>query len=259
MSASRWRSKTGLLRPLATSKMEFRFNRHRLLSFFICSVLVAACGSDAAQAPETTGSGNEATVEQPRSAKQRILFFGDSITAGYGLDPAQAFPAVIQERIDEEGWPFEAVNAGVSGETSAGGLRRIDWVLQGPVDVLVLELGANDGLRGLTVQGMKSNLLRIIERTREKNPDVSVIVAGMRMPPNLGSRFTGDFNGAFEEVAAEANAELIPFVLEDVAGNPRLNQFDGIHPTAKGQEIVADNVWDVLKPVLEKRMSREAE
>lgn len=237
--------------------MEFRFNRLRLLPLFTALLLIGGCGSDAPDSQSTAGASVQAQPEVPRAARKRILFFGDSITAGYGLDPARAFPALIQERIDEEGWPFEAVNAGVSGETTAGGLRRIDWVLQSPVDVLVLELGANDGLRGLAVSGMKSNLLKIIQRTREKNPDVSIILAGMRIPPNLGQQYSRDFGQVFREVAEEADAELIPFVLQDVAGRPGLNQFDGIHPTAKGQRVVADNVWKILKPVLQERIQQE--
>ncbi|HUF10609.1 MAG TPA: arylesterase [Rhodothermales bacterium] len=237
--------------------MEFRFNRRTLLPLFVLLLLLGGCGAEVADAPEPDAARSQSTGEATRSARQRILFFGDSITAGYGLDPTRAFPAIIQKRIDEEGWPFETVNAGVSGETTAGGLRRIDWALQNPVDVLVLELGANDGLRGLPVAGMKINLRGIIERTREKYPDVSVVLAGMQMPLNLGRQYSTDFREAFEEVAEDANAELVPFLLEDVAGRPQLNQFDGIHPTAKGQEVVADNVWEVLKPVLEKRLERE--
>jgi len=237
--------------------MEFRFNQRRLLPLFIALLVLGGCGSEASNSPEPGSAPSQSLSEAPQSARQRILFFGDSITAGYGLDPARAFPAIIQKRIDEEGWPFEAVNAGVSGETTAGGLRRIDWALQNPVDVLVLGLGANDGLRGLPVSGMKSNLLKIIERARAQNPNVSVILAGMRMPPNLGRKYSTDFSEAFPEVAKEADAELVPFLLEEVAGNPLLNQFDGIHPTAKGQEIVADNVWEVLKPVLEERLELE--
>ena len=238
--------------------MEFRFNRRTLLPLFIVLLLLGGCGSEVADAPEPDSARSQSSGETTRSARQRILFFGDSITAGYGLDPTRAFPAIIQKRIDEEGWPFEAVNAGVSGETTAGGLRRIDWALQNPVDVLVLGLGANDGLRGLPVAGMKINLRGIIERTREKYPDASVVLVGMQMPPNLGRQYSTDFREAFAEVAEESNAELVPFLLEDVAGRSQLNQFDGIHPTAKGQEIVADNVWEILKPVLEKRLELES-
>jgi len=246
-----------MLRPLATLKMEFRFKSRYLCAGFLALLLLGGCGSGAADQPAAAAGPSPGQTGKPEVAKKRIVFFGDSITAGYGLDPADAYPAVIQEKINELNWPFEVVNAGVSGETSAGGLRRIDWVLQNPVDVLVLELGANDGLRGLPVDGMKYNLTEIIKRTRKKNPDVAVVLAGMRMPPNLGRQYASDFNKAFPELAGEVDAELVPFLLDDVAGRPLLNQFDGIHPTARGQKIVADNVWDVLKPVLERKAGEE--
>ncbi len=238
--------------------MEFRFKPHRLFTGFLVLLLLGGCGSDAPEKPAAEIASPSGKAEKPQVAKKRIVFFGDSITAGYGLDPVDAYPAVIQEKIDELNWPFEVVNAGVSGETSAGGLRRIEWILQNPVDVLVLELGANDGLRGLSVDGMKQNLTEIIKRTRKKNPNVAVVLAGMRMPPNLGQRYASDFGEAFPEVAKTTGAELVPFLLEDVAGRPLLNQFDGIHPTARGQRKVADNVWDVLKPVLEQKADQEA-
>lgn len=238
--------------------MEFRFNRGRLFAGFLAILLWGGCGSGTTDRPATSPASTEEGTAKAEVAKKRIVFFGDSITAGYGLDPAEAYPAVIQRRIDALDWPFKVVNAGVSGETSAGGLRRIDWVLQNPVDVLVLELGANDGLRGLPVTGMKHNLEEIIKYTRKKNPNVSVVLAGMRMPPNLGQQYASDFGAAFPEVAEETGVELIPFLLDDVAGHPLLNQFDGIHPTARGHRIVADNVWEVLKPILESRLHREA-
>lgn len=185
-----------------------------------------------------------------------VLFLGNSLTAGLGLEPEQAYPALIQQKIDSAGLEFRVVNAGVSGETSADGLRRIDWVLRQPVRVLVLELGANDALRGQDVAAMKRNLVEIIERTRAKYPDVAVVLAGMEAPPNLGPRYTAAFHAAFPEVARETNATLIPFLLAGVAGIPRLNQADRIHPTAEGDRIVASNVWRVLEPVL-RRVKRE--
>jgi acyl-CoA thioesterase-1 len=179
-----------------------------------------------------------------------ILFFGNSLTAGYGLGPARAFPALIQEKINSHGWNFRVVNAGLSGETTAGGLRRIDWVLRRPIDVLVLELGANDGLRGLPVEGAKQNLQAIIDRTKSKYPSVKVVLAGMRVPSNLGRDYTTRFRAIFPELAAANSAVLIPFLLEGVGGIPELNLPDGIHPTPEGHQIVAENVWKVLEPVL---------
>ena len=179
-----------------------------------------------------------------------ILFLGDSITAGYGLDPSQAFPAVIQRKIDAKGWNFKVVNAGQSGDTSAGGLGRMDWLLKNKLDVLVLELGANDGLRGLPVENSKKNLQAIIDRTKGKYPAAKVIVAGMRVPPNMGGDYGRKFEAVFVDLAKKNNAPLISFILEGVGGVPELNLGDGIHPTAKGHEMVADNVWRVLEPVL---------
>ena len=179
-----------------------------------------------------------------------VVFFGDSLTAGYGLDPSQAFPALIQKKIDAQGWNFHAVNAGLSGETTAGGLRRIDWVLQRPIDVFVLELGANDGLRGLPVEEAKKNLRAIMERVRKKYPRVKILLAGMQVPTNLGKDYTSRFREMFPELARANNAALIPFLLKGVGGIPELNLPDGIHPTPAGHEIVAENVWRVLEPLL---------
>ena len=183
-------------------------------------------------------------------APRVILFLGDSITAGYGIDPDQAFPALIQEKIDAKGWNFKVVNAGQSGDTSAGGLNRIAWLLKNRVDILILELGANDGLRGLPPETTRNNLQAIIERTKDKYPDVKVIVAGMKVPPNMGGDYGRKFEAVFVDLARKSKAVLIPFVLEGVGGSRELNLPDGVHPTAKGHEIVAVNVWKVLEPVL---------
>ena len=183
-------------------------------------------------------------------APRVLLFLGDSITAGYGLDPEQAFPALIQEKIDARRWNFRAVNAGQSGDTSAGGLNRLDWLLKNRVDVLILELGGNDGLRGLPVENTAKNLQAIIDRTKTKYPEVKVIVAGMKVPPNMGGDYGRRFEGIFVDLAKKNQAALIPFVLAGVGGVRDLNLADGVHPTAKGQEIVAANVWKVLEPIL---------
>jgi acyl-CoA thioesterase-1 len=179
-----------------------------------------------------------------------ILFLGDSITAGYGLDPAEAFPALIQQKIDARRWDFQVVNAGQSGDTSAGGLGRLDWLLKNRVDVLVLELGANDALRGLPVETTRKNLQAIIERTKHKYPEAKVILAGMKVPPNMGGDYGRRFEAVFADLAKKNNVPLIPFILEGVGGVRGLNLADGIHPTARGQEMVAAHVWKVLEPVL---------
>jgi acyl-CoA thioesterase I len=190
-------------------------------------------------------------VQETKPGAHTILFFGDSLTAGYGLDPAQAFPAVIQEKIKVRGWDFHVINAGLSGETTAGGLRRIDWVLQRPIAVLVLALGANDGLRGLLVAEAKRNLQAIIDRTKQKYPRAKIILAGMQVPTNLGREYTTSFRTMFPELAAANNALLIPFLLEGVGGVSALNLPDGIHPNPAGHQIIAENVWKVLEPLLQ--------
>ena len=181
---------------------------------------------------------------------RRILFFGDSITAGYGIEEEQAFPALIQQKIDSLGWNFRAVNAGLSGETSAGGLRRIDWMLRQPVSVFVLELGGNDGLRGIDLDVTQQNLQDIIDKVEKKYPDARIIVAGMQVPPNLGPEYTEQFKEMYPELAKKNDATLIPFLLEGVGGNNELMQSDGIHPNIKGNRVMAETVWDSLKPML---------
>lgn len=182
---------------------------------------------------------------------KNILFLGDSITAGYGLEASQAYPALIQAKIDAKGWNFKAINAGQSGDTTAGGLNRLDWLLKNHVDVLVLELGGNDGLRGLPAETSKKNLQAIIDRAKAKYPEVKIILAGMKVPPNMGADYAKQFNLTFPELAKKNQAALIPFILEGVGGVRELNLADGIHPTAKGHEKVAANVWKVLAPVLQ--------
>ncbi len=181
-----------------------------------------------------------------------ILFFGDSLTAGYGLaDPeAQSYPAVIQRKIDAARLPWHVVNAGLSGETSAGGLRRVDWVLNQKVDVFVLELGANDGLRGTSPSVTEANLQAIIDRVRSKYAGTVIVLAGMRMPPNMGTDYAGAFQAIYPALARKEGIILIPFLLDGVAMMPELNQGDGIHPTASGAAIVADGVWKIIQPVL---------
>jgi acyl-CoA thioesterase I len=181
---------------------------------------------------------------------KRIVVLGDSIAAGYGVDPDEAYPAVLQRKIDEAKLPYTVVNAGLSGDTTAGGLRRIDWILKQPVDILILELGGNDGLRGIPVSETRSNLQSIIDRARAKYPKARIVVAGMKMPANMGLDYTSEFEKVFAEIAEKNKTALVPFVLENVGGKADLNQPDRIHPTPAGHEIVAQNIWPILQPLL---------
>src|SRR5688572_14177136 len=182
-------------------------------------------------------------------ARPRIVAYGDSLTAGLGLLEQEAFPARLQSKIDELGYKFEVVNAGLSGDTSAGGVRRLDWALEGDVRVLIVAFGGNDGLRGLPVAQMKENLSSIVDKARERN--AVVILAGMEAPPNFGQEYAGQFRQAFRDVALKKRVLFLPFLLNNVAGKPELNQGDGIHPNQQGTRIVADNVWSVLQPLID--------
>ena len=184
------------------------------------------------------------------SASKRIVILGDSITAGYGLDPKEAYPNLLQAKIDDAGLPYTVANAGVSGDTTAGGLRRVAWAMAKGADIMIIALGGNDGLRGISPKETKKNLLGIVAKARTKNPDIQVFIAGMQMPDNMGPDFTARFKAVFPEAAKESKSTLIPFLLEGVGGIENLNQPDGIHPTAEGQEKVAENVWKVLRPVI---------
>ena len=192
-------------------------------------------------------------AEEPSNATdtvKRIVILGDSITAGYGLDPKEAYPALLQKKITQAKLPYTVANAGVSGDTTAGGLRRVNWALAKGADVLVIALGGNDGLRGIPPEETKKNLLGIVTKARTKNPDIKVLIAGMQMPDNMGPKFTTAFKTLFSDVAKESKATLVPFLIEGVGGVEKLNQEDGIHPTAEGQAKVADNVWKLLQPVI---------
>ncbi|MBI5423403.1 MAG: arylesterase [Opitutae bacterium] len=184
------------------------------------------------------------------AATKTLLFYGDSITAGYGLDPGEAYPAIIQQKIDAAGLPWKVVNAGLSGETTAGGLRRLDWILRQPVDIFVIELGGNDGLRGIEPEVTRVNLEKMIERIRAKNPRVVVVLAGMQIPTNMGPAYAQAFAKIYPALAEAQKTVLIPFLLENVGGIPELNQPDGIHPTAAGHRMVAETVWKTIKPLL---------
>jgi acyl-CoA thioesterase-1 len=211
----------------------------------------SACGRGTAPPPaEDSGRAGHA-VEQPAAARPRIVFLGDSLTAGYGLDASEAYPSLIQDRLRVAGLDFEVVNAGVSGDTSAGGLSRIDWSLDGDVKVLVVALGGNDALRGLGTAELERNLDRIIARARGRG--VRVILAGMEAPPNLGPAYTSAFRAVYRDLASRHGVAFIPFLLDGVAGDARLNQADGIHPNAAGSKRVADLVWPHVE-----RAAREA-
>jgi len=218
----------------------------RLLPILFLSLTIACGTQPEPNVAETqTSPVPEATTgADPNESRKVILFFGDSITAGYGIDEQEAFPAIIQRRLDSLGLAWRAVNAGLSGETSAGGLRRIDWLLRQPIDILVLELGGNDGLRGVSPDDTRRNLEEIIDRTHAKYPEVRIILAGMQIPPNLGPEYAAAFADVYPSVARNKRVELIPFILEGVGGIAELNLPDGIHPTAEGHRIVAETVWD---------------
>jgi acyl-CoA thioesterase I len=212
----------------------------------ICGIALALCFFSRTLPAQTSTPATATT-----SAKT-IVFLGDSLTAGLGLSPSEAFPALIAEKIRAAGLPFQVENAGLSGDTSAAALRRTDWMLQRPIDVLVIALGGNDGLRGLPVKSLKANLQAIIDKAKAKNPAVKIVIAGMQIPPNMGDAYVEDFARVYAELARENNAALIPFLLEGVGGRRELNQPDLIHPTAAGHRIIADLVWRTLEPILRK-------
>ena len=225
--------------------------RKRLIGLFVLCFALLSCGNQQSKSNtnKTLDSADQksATVAQE---KKNILFFGTSLTAGYGLDPTEAYPALIQNRIDSLKMPYKVINGGLSGETSAGGKGRIDWLLKQRVDIFVLELGANDGLRGLPVAQTIKNLQAIIDRVKAKYPDAKMVLAGMQVPPNMGAKYASDFKNIFPDLAKKNQMALIPFLLDKVGGIPKLNQADGIHPTAEGDKILAENVWVVLKDLL---------
>ena len=214
----------------------------------LTSLGLFACQSEPAK---NTVAPQAQTQEQPApAAKKNIVFFGNSLTAAYQLSPEQGFTAILQRRIDSLGLSYNCVNAGLSGETTADGVNRIDWVLQQPVDIFVLELGGNDALRGLPVTESKKNLQAMLEKVKAKYPDSKLVVAGMLAPPNLGAAYTNAFRDMYPALARKNGAVLIPFLLDGVGGIPELNLPDGIHPNVEGQKVVAETVWKILKPLL---------
>jgi len=229
------------------------YTRRLGAALLACGGLVA-CGAETQRADSETRRASSSEDVRPI-----VLFLGTSLTAGLGVSPEEAYPALIERKIDSAGYAFRVVNAGVSGETAAGGLRRVDWLLRQPVGVLVLELGANDALRGQDLVESKRSLQEIISRTKAAHPAAAIVIAGMQAPPNMGRAYTGEFRRMFDDLAVENGAALIPFLLEDVGGVPELNQPDGIHPTADGHAIMAEHVWRVLEPVLPTSGSKQHE
>ena len=233
------------------------------IAAIICGLAVAAgCGTEqnlksestATEAKHNMTQGQTAadTSAQASTALRRpvVLFFGTSLTAGAGLEPDQAFPALVEEKADSAGLPIKAVNAGLSGETTAGAVRRIDWVLRTPADVIVIEVGANDALRGLSPAAARKNLQTLVRAVKKRQPGATIVLVQMEAPPNFGVAYTRSFRSIYGEVARQENLTLIPFLLEGVAGVPRYNQPDGIHPNVVGERIVAENVWKGIEPVI---------
>ena len=230
----------------------------RSLGICVLAVVAASCSSEGSRAVPPPASHSEpaapaavpadSRASTPFGRGPRIVVLGDSLTAGLGLAPEQAYPALLQKRLDAAGLKYEVVNAGVSGDTSAGGLRRVDWVLEGDVKILIVALGGNDALRGLPVEQLRDNLITITDRAKARG--IKMILAGMEAPPNFGPAYTASFRQTYRDVARQHGAVLIPFLLDGVAGLPELNQGDGIHPTAAGAEKVAETVWSALRPIV---------
>lgn len=228
----------------------FKSSHAKVLGMFLVLLSVCGCGSGG-NSNENKTNDTIAQVTSPKENRKTIVFFGNSLTAGYGLDdPSLAFAGLIQHRIDSLGFAYKVINAGVSGETTAGGNSRIDWILKQPLDIFILELGGNDGLRGIPVTESERNLQDILDKVKAKYPDAIRILAGMQIPPNLGQDYTKAFSKLYPKIAKRNNIALIPFLLENVGGERSLNLPDGIHPNEAGHKIVADNVWMVLKKVI---------
>jgi len=223
----------------------------RRYSCLFFGILLFSCNNGTSHTAENKNEKNGQESPTKKETIRNILFFGNSLTAGYGLDdPQEAFPALIQAKIDSLNLPYHCINAGLSGETSAGGKERIDWLLQQPVDIFVLELGANDGLRGVSTASTYENLSDIVEKVRKANPACKLVLAGMKVPPSMGQEYFNEFEALFPRLAKQYDMVLVPFLLDNVAGIGNLNQADAVHPTAEGQKILAHNVWAVLEPLL---------
>ncbi|NVK50245.1 MAG: arylesterase [Cyclobacteriaceae bacterium] len=223
-------------------------NNIYILSWVLIGLLTFGCGENKVKKEEASKQDEEtASVETP---KETILFFGNSLTAGYGIDKEDAFAGLVQQRIDSLGLNYRVINGGLSGETTAGGLSRLDWFLEDEPAIFVLELGGNDGLRGILLSETKSNLEKIIDKVRAKYPNTHIILAGMQIPPNMGQEYTNEFKEIYPAIAKEKNVTLIPFLLEGVAGDPSLNLPDGIHPTEEGHQIVFETIWPFIEELI---------
>ena len=224
--------------------------RFFVLAFLLIPALFS-CNSEKNQKEADQDDSVKTAAKAPIGRKKTIVFFGNSLTAGYGLDdPSLAFSGLIQKRIDSLGLAYKVINAGVSGETTSGGNSRIDWLLKQPLDIFVLELGGNDGLRGIPVSETRKNLQQILDKVKAKYPDAKLVLAGMQIPPNMGQKYANEFKAVYKELADKNNITLIPFLLQGVGGESKLNQADGIHPTVEGHRILAENVWIIIKGLL---------
>jgi acyl-CoA thioesterase-1 len=223
----------------------------KCLTLLVLASAFVSCDSGKKEDSKKAKDSAKTATATPATKKKVIVFFGNSLTAAYGLDdPSQGFAGLIQKRIDSLGLGYKVINAGVSGETTSGGNSRIDWLLKQPLDVFVLELGGNDGLRGIPVSETRKNLQAILDKVRAKYPDAKLVLAGMQIPPNMGQQYAAEFRDVYADLAKKNNITLIPFLLEGVGGESKLNQSDGIHPTAEGHKILAENVWVRIKDLL---------
>ncbi|PRY86638.1 acyl-CoA thioesterase-1 [Mongoliibacter ruber] len=228
--------------------MKLRYPKQGISIIVIVSTfLFYSCGQG-----KIDEQSNEETEELVQESKPTILFFGNSLTAGYGIEEDEAFPALLGERLDSLGYNYRVINGGLSGETTAGGLSRLDWFLEEEPEIFILELGGNDGLRGIALDETKKNLKAIINTVKNKFPSTKILLAGMQIPPNMGQEYTEQFREIYPQVAEEESVQLIPFMLEGVAGDPELNLRDGIHPTEEGHKIVVENVWPYLKELVKR-------
>jgi len=219
-------------------------SKNLIILLFISSISLISCNSENKKLATTQVQETDSSTVQ--TDQKIILFFGNSLTAGYGIDQEDAFAGLTQLRVDSLGLDYKVINGGLSGETTAGGLSRLDWFLEDKPDVFVLELGGNDGLRGIALTETKSNLLAMVDKVKAKFPETKIILAGMQIPPNMGQEYSNEFKEIYPAVAKEKNVTLIPFLLENVGGIPELNLPDGIHPTEKGHKIVLETIWPYI-------------
>lgn len=227
--------------------MLLKFSQYTSLAIIMLLMVFFSCGQ---KSPESTSTMDNREKSSPKKEKKTVLIFGNSLTAGYGVEPEDSFVGILQQKIDSLDLNYRIINAGLSGETTASGLNRLDWFLEEEPHVFVLELGGNDGLRGLAVSETRKNLKKIINLIQDKYPHTKILLAGMQIPPNMGREYSQEFKAIFPDLAEEENVHLIPFLLERVGGEASLNLPDGVHPNEEGHRIVADTVWEYLKPLL---------